>query len=142
MNTLERSDAAYIAGLVDADGTITVTRKHVNENRHPVVSISNTDRALLEFVRQALSAGKITNKRVQDIKHTPSFAFAIYNRQALALIRQLRPFLKTYKAARAELILTEYLAVTPRNGKYTVAQLSARKLFEEQVLAIKPGLRG
>jgi hypothetical protein len=141
MNTLERSDAAYIAGLVDADGTITVTRKHVNENRTPVVSISNTDKILLKFVMQVLGAGKITNKRVREIKHTPSFAFAVYNRQALALIRQLRPFLKTYKAARAELILREYLAVTPRNGKYTVTQLSARKRFEERVLAIKPRLR-
>ena len=50
MNTLSRCCSAYIAGLVDADGTISLTRKHINENRHPVVSISNTDRCLLEFV--------------------------------------------------------------------------------------------
>ena len=138
MNTLTACSAAYIAGLVDADGTITVTRKHVNENRHPALTISNTDRHLLEFVLKTVGAGKITTKRTIAENHTPSFAFAIYNRQALALIHQLRPFLRPYKAKRSDLILHDYLKLTPRNGKYNDASLRARKAFEERVLAIKP----
>ena len=138
MNTLSKCSSAYIAGVVDADGTITVTRKHINENRHPALSISNTDRHLLEFVLDAVGAGKITAKRRVAEHHTPSFAFAIYNRQALELIRQLRPFLRTYKAKRSDLILSDYLKLTPRNGKYSKASLLARKAFEDRVLAIKP----
>jgi hypothetical protein len=42
--------AAYIAGLIDGEGTITLTRKHQNENRQLAITISNTDRALLDFV--------------------------------------------------------------------------------------------
>ena len=38
-------DAAYIAGLIDGEGTITLTRLHRNQNRQLVVSISNTERA-------------------------------------------------------------------------------------------------
>jgi hypothetical protein len=140
MNALTKCSAAYIAGLVDADGTITVTRKHINENRHPAVTISNTDRHLLEFVLEAVGAGKITAKRRAAINHAPSFAFAIYNRQALQLIRQLRPFLQTYKAQRADLILSDYLKLTPRNGKYSDAALRARKCFEARVLATKPAM--
>ena len=139
MNTLSKYSAAYIAGLVDADGTITVTRKHINENRHPALTISNTDRRLLEFVLETIGAGKITNKHRIAENHSPSFVFAIYNRQALEVIRQLRPFLRTYKAKRSDLILNDYLKVTPRNGKYNNATLRARKAFEERVLAIKPG---
>lgn len=138
MNTLSPCCAAYIAGLVDADGTVSLTRKHINENRHPVVSISNTDRYLLEYIIKGIGAGKITSKRTISNKHRPSFVFAIYNRQALNLIHQLRPFLRTYKAARAELILNDYLALTPRNGKYSKKMLLARKCFEKRVLEIRP----
>jgi hypothetical protein len=30
---LSKTDAAYIAGLIDGEGTVTLTRKHRNENR-------------------------------------------------------------------------------------------------------------
>jgi hypothetical protein len=86
MNNLSECDAAYLAGLVDADGTITVTRKHSNENRHPALSISNTDIDLLKFVSEKVGAGKITSKRVVHQNHTPSFAYVVYNRQALNLM--------------------------------------------------------
>lgn len=138
MNELSACDAAYIAGLVDADGTITLTRKHKNENRHPSLSISNTDRNLLAFVLDKVGAGKITNKRARRDIHSASFAFAIYNRQALRLMEQLRPFMQTYKARRADLIIQNYLAVTPRNGKYSETMRLARIDFENQVLNIKP----
>jgi len=138
MNALPPHAAAYIAGLVDADGTVSLARKHANENRHPVVSISNTDRRLLEFVLKHIGSGKITTKRTVSAKHTPSFTYAIYNRQALNLLQQLMPYLQTYKAKRAQIIITEYLAITPRNGKYTAATRAARAQFEHRVLAIKP----
>ncbi len=86
MNDLSECDATYLAGLVDADGTITVTRKHSNENRHPALSISNTDIGLLKFVSEKVGAGKITSKRVVNRNHTPSFTYVVYNRQALTLM--------------------------------------------------------
>ncbi len=63
MNDLTPSEAAYVAGLVDADGTVTLMRRHRNENRHAAVSISNTDLGLLQFVCSLVGTGKITNKR-------------------------------------------------------------------------------
>jgi hypothetical protein len=56
---LDAPDAAYIAGLVDGEGTVTLTTMHRGENRRLVVSISNTERALLEFVQKALGTGQI-----------------------------------------------------------------------------------
>jgi hypothetical protein len=35
--------SAYIAGLIDGEGTITLTRMHANETRRLVVSIANTE---------------------------------------------------------------------------------------------------
>jgi len=134
---LREIHAAYIAGLIDGEGTVTLTRKHQNENRQLCVSISSTERELVEFVKTEIGVGKITNKRISKKHHTPSFTYAVYNRQALALLRQILPHLKSYKRARAELILQSYLALTPRNGKYSPELMAQRRQFEKAVLAIK-----
>ncbi len=135
--TLSATDAAYLAGLIDGEGTITLSRKHKNENRQLAVTISNTERQLLEFSQQVIGAGKITTKRVSKQHHTASFTYAIYNRQALSLLEQIEPYLRSYKHKRARLILENYLPLTPRNGKYTPEQMQARKEFENKVLEIK-----
>jgi len=140
INTLSSTNAAYIAGLIDGEGTITLTRKHKNENRQLAVTISNTERQLLEFTLEVVGAGKITGKRTVSTKHTPSFTYAVYNRQALALLQQVQPFLRTYKAERAVLILSKYLELTPRNGKYSTVLKQARNKFETGVLQIKSGM--
>jgi len=135
---LSATDAAYIAGLLDGEGTVTLTRKHRNENHQLALSISNTDLSLLRYVYETVGAGKITAKRTTRISHTPSYTYAIYNRQALALLKQLFPYLKTYKAKRASMILASYVSLTKRNGKYTEDQLHQRRSFVEAVMAIRP----
>jgi hypothetical protein len=130
--------AAYIAGLVDGEGTITLTRLHANENRRIVVSIANTEFDLLRFVIDQVGVGKITRKRTIAARHTPSFCYAITSRQALALLRQITPYLRSYKRQRAELALAVYERLTPRNGKYSASQLADRRAFERSLLAIAP----
>lgn len=137
INQLTPTDAAYLAGLIDGEGTATLTRKHKNENRQLAVTISNTERELLEYALETIGAGKITGKRTTQDHHTPSFTYAIYNRQALDLLEQITPFLRTYKRKRAALILSDYVRLTPRNGKYTEAMLIMRQQFESEVLALK-----
>jgi len=139
VKSLSLTDAAYIAGLIDGEGTITLTRKHRNENRQLAVTISNTERDLLEYVYQSIGVGKITRKRTAKNHHTPSFTYAIYNRQTLNLLEQVCAYLRTYKRERADLILRDYLMLTPRNGKYTDQQKAARACLESAVLAIKAG---
>jgi hypothetical protein len=101
---LRDSEAAYVAGIVDGEGTITLTRIHRGENRRPVVSISSTERVLLEYVLLVVGAGRITNKRRSRAHHSASFAYVISSRNALALLSQLVPYLHTYKRDRASLL--------------------------------------
>jgi hypothetical protein len=68
---LQIGEAAYVAGIIDGEGTITLTRIHRGENRRPVVSISSTERALLEYVQLVVGAGRITNKRRSRAHHSP-----------------------------------------------------------------------
>ncbi len=136
---LSNTNAAYIAGLIDGEGTITLSRKHKNENRQLCVSISSTEIDLLDFVLTASGVGKITNKKTSKPLHSHSYAYAVYNRHALALLGIVLPYLKSYKKERANLILKDYLSVTPRNGKYNAEILARKKIFEQSVLAIKAG---
>ena len=51
---LSDTEAAYLAGIVDGEGTITLTRTHRGERRRPVVSISSTELSLLQYVRSTV----------------------------------------------------------------------------------------
>jgi hypothetical protein len=134
--TLSPNVAAYVAGLIDGEGTITLSRRHANEHRQLVVSVVNTELPILRFLLDHIGTGKITNKRIVSARHTPSFCYSVSNRQALALLEQVTPCLRSYKQLRAQLILANYQRLTPRNGKYTAAARLSRATFENQVLAL------
>lgn len=135
---LRAVDAAYLAGLIDGEGTIALAHRHRNEQRQLVVSISNTERPLLDWVRSVVGAGKITGKKTYKAHHAAGLTYAVSNRQALALLQQVAAYLRTYKAERAELILRDYVRLTPRNGRYTAEVRAARASLVEQFHALKP----
>jgi len=135
---LNHTDAAYIAGIIDGEGTISLSRKHKSDNRQLVISISNTERQLLDYVIQIVGAGKLTNKKTSKDMHTPSFTYSITNRQALDLLEQIKPYLKTYKFSRAELVLSGYIRLTPRNGKFNDNILIEREDFINKFFRLSP----
>jgi hypothetical protein len=67
--------------------------------------------------------------------------FAVSNRQALSLLAQVEPYLRSYKRRRAQLILKYYVALTPRNGKYSATLCAQRAAFEAELLGIRVGAR-
>ena len=134
---LSKEEAAYIAGVIDGEGTISLSRRHRNDNRQLVVGIANTEHALLDYIRQTVGAGRITKKRTVSSLHSPSVTYVIDNRQAFSLLEQISPYLRTYKARRAELILREYLRLTPRNGKYSPRQQPDRERFIQHFFRLK-----
>jgi len=138
---LDPVDAAYIAGLIDGEGTITLTQEHRNENRRLVVSVSNNELQILNYLRDTTGVGSISSKRTYQSNHSPSYTYKITNRQALTLLEQVTPFLRSYKSDRARLILNHYANLTPRNGKYTSELKVARKRFEKTVLKLTPTKR-
>jgi hypothetical protein len=91
---------------------------------------------LLDFVRTTIGVGRITSKVCSRPHHSPSFTYVIAGRQALVVLSQVAPYLRTYKAERASLLLDEYVAVTPRNGRYNPIQRTAREDFENRFFAI------
>ena len=63
--------------------------------------------------------------------------YAIWNRQALSLLAQLEPILRSYKRMRARLVLDCYIRLTPRNGKYTPEIAAERQRFESALLELR-----
>jgi hypothetical protein len=134
--TLSPIDAAYLAGLVDGEGTITLSRRHANESRQLVLSISSTEPALLDWALGATGVGKITRKRTVSERHAPGLTYSVSNRHAMAVLAQIAPNLRSYKRLRARLALDNYLSLTPRNGKYSAACAAARLQWETDFLSI------
>ncbi|MDP3965260.1 MAG: hypothetical protein Q8Q13_00480 [bacterium] len=129
---LSREEAAYLAGIIDGEGTITLTRRNKNEQRQLVVSISNCELPLLKYIARLVGTGIIVTKHILKSNHSQGYAFNLKNRQALDVVRMTYPFLRTYKQQRAALILKDYLRLTPRNGKYSAVQLAERDRFVEK----------
>jgi hypothetical protein len=134
---LSVAEAAYLAGLIDGEGTVTLSRKHAGDMRQLVVSISNTELPILEFALLSIGAGKLSNKGTSKAHHTPSYAYALWNRQALALLGQVEPYMRSYKRERARLVLKDYVRLTPRNGRYTDAMQAERRIFEDSLLGLR-----
>jgi len=131
---MQDREAAYLAGIIDGEGTITLTRMHRKENRRPCITIASTDKELLLFV-QTLSGGTLANKRnYKPKKHKDSFTLNIKKKESVLMILQaISKYLRVdKKRKRALWILNYYESVTPRNGKYSKETLKRKIEFEEQ----------
>lgn len=137
VKTLSPLDAGYLAGLIDGEGTITLSRRNLNKHRALVITVSNTEMSILKYVQEITGVGKITNKRITKAHHTPSFTYQVANRQALDILKQTANHLRSYKADRARLAIQDYSRLTPRNGRYSSTQLQERTQFIEKFLAIR-----
>lgn len=136
MPLMSKSDAAYLAGLVDGEGTVTLSRIHKRQMRYLVVAVCNNEQAILQWIVTATSMGHITGKRQSLPTHAKNFTWRVSSRRALAVLREITPFMRGYKRWRAILALDCYLAVTPRNGKYNPQILNARSTFESRFFSI------
>jgi hypothetical protein len=135
---MEAWEAAYIAGIIDGEGTITLTRFHKNEHRRPCITIASTDLELLVFI-QSLTGGTINSKKnYKPNLHKDSFTLTIKKKEnVLLILKHLSPYLRVdKKRQRALWILEHYERVTLRNGKYSTKLLEKKLLFEKSFFQI------
>lgn len=129
MNSEEK---AYIAGIVDGEGTVTLTRHHKNETSAPVVSVSNCKLELLEWIRSKIKAGNIIRKKKRKRNHSDAFELKIRNDSALVLLAGIKDYL-ILKRKQADLILLNYKKLTIRNGRYTPDQLRKKDCLTREI---------
>ncbi|KKI92951.1 hypothetical protein WQ54_07185 [Bacillus sp. SA1-12] len=95
---MEAWEAAYIAGIIDGEGSITLTRMHESEHRRPCISIASTDKELLTYV-QTLTGGSIINKKnYNPEKHKDSYTLYIKKKDdVLLLLNYITHYLRVDK---------------------------------------------
>lgn len=124
----EREKLAFVAGVVDGEGTITIERlTHTRFSKgfalHPILTISNTDRNLIEFCKEVL---KLPNQITRHVKGTPRkdcWRIDITKKETvLKLLITLRPFLIT-KSRQANLLMEYCLRRIHTQRKYDEGDL-------------------
>ncbi|UCZ52613.1 LAGLIDADG family homing endonuclease [Bacillus shivajii] len=136
---MKELEAAYLAGIIDGEGSITLTRNHTGERRRPLISIASTDIELLEYIK-SIAGGSISSKKNDSPNsHKDSYTLTIKKKaEVFALLISINPYLRiSSKKQRAEFILNNYEKVTVRNGKYSQEALTLKQKFEEDFLKIK-----
>jgi hypothetical protein len=125
------SHLPYTAGLIDGEGTITLSKLNSGEFRSPVISISSTSYELLEFLKTNYG-GSISKHKVYKNHHKQSWSWKIVNDRAVELCTNLLPFLlEKSKLKRCKLISKFYKKLTPRNGKYPDELTKKKRQFEQ-----------
>lgn len=124
---------AYIAGMLDGEGTVTLSRHHKNETHAPEVTITNCDLGVLKWIKEKVGMGYVIKKKFKrDPKHSDAYAWTIRNDAAINLLKDLYPYL-IIKRERAELIIEGYKIVTKRNGRYTPEEMQRKDIFVAKI---------
>ena len=125
-------DKGYIAGIIDGQGSICLTKQHSNEFRSPSIQVSSTTYEILQYLKNKIG-GSISIKTKNHANYKDSWVWQIKTNLTLELLEQIQDYLLVpEKKFRAKLLVSEYKKVTPRNGKYSEQKLAEKVVFEEK----------
>lgn len=132
-------EIGYVAGLIDGEGSVSLSRRNKGKWRSPVVRISNNQRSILQFALDATGlVGCMVKKLAKQPTHQVNYDLQFTNNAALrvcaAVVARLR---HPVKKARMLLLLEQYKALTVRNGKYTPAQAMRKVAFEQLFFSLE-----
>ena len=114
---LTKTDKAYIAGLLDGEGSISLVKSFAKRTNgryvYPYIRIANTDKVMIDWLRSKLSNGYrgYHSKLHEGCKDVHHLAWA--SNEAIELLRMVRPYLVS-KAQRADIVLR----LSDENRKY------------------------
>lgn len=132
-------EKAYLAGIIDGEGSIMLIKFHGNQFPSPCVSVASTSIELLNWIKSKTNMGKIISKKNYNLeKHKNSYTYIAKYNDAMKILTYIEPYLViNSKKSRANLIINEYKNVTPRNGKYSEEMLKAKENFYDKFISIK-----
>jgi len=100
------------------------------------VAVTSTSPEPLRFLYGNFG-GLIKSKARREAHHKPAQEWVLRGDAALTFLSCVLPYMRELrKVKRAELLLSGYKAVTPRNGKYTDLMAMQRKQFEDRFFAL------
>jgi len=121
----------YIAGFLDADGSVSMTPKGQIS-----VQFYNADIDILKSI-QNLYGGQLKTRESEDKNHNTAYVLVCKYNRAYNLLKDVCSYMiHNKKKRRASLIVKYYKEYTPRNGKYTPELLKKKKWLIKEVKGI------
>lgn len=124
------ADLAYMAGIVDGEGTIGARRRTNSKGRVYIdfsLSVANTDKRLIDWIQDRFPAGVDLREQRQSDRHKPLYRWTTNGRKGEEYITAIRPYL-VIKAEQADTYVA--LRATIGGGE----ALSAEVLSEREIL--------
>jgi hypothetical protein len=132
----DSNEIAYTAGLFDGEGSISLVRQKNNRSHSPQVAVASTDYEVLHWLRNRFG-GSIVTKQPRKSSHSISYDWRLTDRRALHFLRLIRPYLVIErKIRRVDLLLNDYPAYTPRNGRYTQEMAERKQALVETFFSL------
>ena len=132
---MDRTELAYLAGLVDGEGYVSVTKETRKSSRmgyyhHPVVSVGNTNPILcLAF----LSFGGHINFQELSGNRKDRYMWSIQTvRTAEPFLLAIRPYLRA-KRKQADLVLEFCIGKEPRQWSVSPTEMDRREMIYQKL---------
>jgi hypothetical protein len=133
----------WLAGIIDGEGTITITprqrsdQSHASPTWHAIVRVANTDEAMIAKLRELTVSLGSTHKIHERRKNRASVVYHWHatSRQALVFLRAIRPYLVT-KRRQADLAIAFCERVATRTG-YSVLKTDPGQPFKGSQLSLE-----
>lgn len=103
------ADAAYIAGIIDGEGCISLSKKKDPTMRNgygyrPFLLVSNTHEPLLRFLQKNTGLGRVYKKKAAKAHHKSGYTWQLWSQQASAVLKWVRPYLRV-RHKQADLVI-------------------------------------
>lgn len=133
---MTEQEKGYLAAIIDGEGTITLTKD--KEFRYPVIQVTSTTYEIVDYLKQTFGGVISTKRETRNANWKQAYNWKIERRKAINLLTEVAELMhEPKKRARANLILKDYIRLTPRNGKYTEEMRQLKLKFEEEFFTIE-----
>jgi hypothetical protein len=137
-NILSETQKAYLAGLIDGEGTITLELRKSRCNKklviEPLLQIANTDSPLLREVKKMLGIGNVHITVHKEIRQ-PMHSYRIGSQQGvLKILEQIHDYL-ILKKPQSELVI-KWLKIHKFGKKITQKEI---EMFRESKKLVNKG---
>lgn len=139
LKPMSEVELAYLAGLIDGEGTITLCKPRASSKyKVPQISMASTSYELIKIVADMTGIGHVSQKKKYQDHHSQSYTWQCTNsKQVIALLRALLPYLReSLKWKRAKKLVSEWSSVTQRNGKYAEEQEALKLRLESEFFSL------
>ena len=143
VNVLSDLDSAYIAGLLDGEGGISLIRNHsYSQNRKTTcalrVSVSNTHIGVLEWLALKVGYGRIDKSSSSFNTRKVCWCWTINGRRSIDFLKQLYPFLKI-KKFQAEVAFEFGETILYPGGELTQETIDIREKLKSKLSVLNVG---